>query len=150
MLTFTLITEEIATRREVGRGLGGYTGSILGGLAGSLAGGIGGMALSPNDNDAIGIGALGGSILGTTLGRGIGKNIGQRVISNPDDPANFSKVSHRIGYLDDPPKNILGLESNPKDLEKRLDKIGYSDGIAPYVFSPVTGFFKPNKLKENK
>ena len=45
MLTFTLITEEIATRREVGRGLGGYTGSILGGLAGSLAGGIGGMAL---------------------------------------------------------------------------------------------------------
>ena len=130
--------------------MGGYAGSILGGLTGYLAGGVGGMALNPNNDDAIGINALSGSVLGANLGRGPGKIVGQRVISNPDDSADFSKASHRIGYLDNSPKNILGMESNPKDLEKRLDKIGYSDGIAPYVFSPVTGFFKPNKLKENK
>ena len=150
MIVFSFLNEEAATRREVGSGLGGYAGSALGGITGALAGAFGGYALSPNDDSATGVGALSGTVLGTALGRGIGKAVGQRMISNPDDPADFSKASHRIGYLDNSPKNILGLESNPKDLERRLDKIGYSDGIAPYVFSPVTGFFKPNKLKENK
>lgn len=199
MLTFSILTEAEVTRRDIAGGLGGMIGRGLGRVGGALAGGLYGAATTPHqilhiDADpannisgldinaydgkqqllrALGYGAL-GAIAGSTLGGQAGKAIGKKVISDPDSAADFSKASHRIGYMTIPHTSLKGIASdlieptgtvtdigaglyNAGDVDG-ANKVGYKlpGRIGSLVAGPtLTGMFAPDKYiqqsqKENK
>ena len=172
MLCITLY-EEAVTRGDIGAGIGGQTGRYVGALGGGLLGGIaGGIAGGP-----IGIapGVIAGMHLGTPLGGQLGRAMGGKIIDNPDAPADFSKASHRIGYLaraNTEPVAAIGdflipgvgsvyggLKNAISDEgAKRLgyDTIGrVAQGVSGFVpfaqdAAPLMGAISPSKIQKNR
>lgn len=154
MLTTSLLFEDYVTRRQVGSGIGRTAGSGLGALIGGIGGAIGmGMlahGMSNGDPNAMRNILLPGAILvsagGGLLGNVIGSRIGSNVISNPNDPADFSKTSHRVGYINDEGMKIqLRDIFSPYNRRSRqanaLRKMGYDD-IA--INAAVNPGYNPN------
>ncbi len=113
MLSICVLFEDVVRRRDIAGGIGGnlgrYEGMLMGGLVGSVIGAkASGASTSDMDFDSEDMplgqsaGMYFGAGLGSALGGQIGRAIGRGVISNPDAPADFSKPSHRVGYLADP------------------------------------------------
>lgn len=161
MLSVSYLFEDIATRREVGQGIGG---AILGGLAGYGLSSFGGdNTFSQNMINSVGLGTLIGTAGGSLLGRKIGGN----QISNPDEAADFNKASHRIGYLANVYSHPLAVAGNliNGNLGRRganlynavadnggAAKIGYktTGRLATYFMGPIAGIFKPDNVNPNK
>ncbi len=169
-----LMYEDVVTRGDIAGGIGGQTGRFVGaGLGGALGGAIAGAALG----GPLGIpaGVLLGTRIGVPLGGQIGKLIGRNVVDNSSAPADFSKASHRIGYLakanTDPGAAVgdfiipgLGTvygglkNAISDDGAKRLgyDTIGRTaqgvGGFIPVVkeLMPFMGAFKPSKTPANR
>lgn len=132
MLTCSMLFEnDTVARRQVGSGIGRFVGSGLGALGGA----IGGYHLG-NDLGGL-LGAVPGIIIGGGLGglsgNYLGSQVGKRVISRPNDPANFNKTFDRVGYYTDEDAQInpMDLISNSRMQRqiKALKKMGY-DPIA--------------------
>ena len=169
-------------RREVGKGWGG----VLGGIGGSILGaGVGGAlgsqmdfgetpegipaGINPGTFIGAGLGALAGNI-GGKLG---GRYIGGKTISNPDEAADFNKMSHRVGYLANAQSHPLAVAGdvvcgltvgrplgtmganiyNAVSDKGAAKRIGYglpgriSTGL---FFGPLTGIVKPDKVNPNR
>ena len=122
-----MLFEDIVRRKDIGAGIGGnfgrFEGMLMGGLAGTVLGakasGLGlkdveNMDFSDVENTPVGplVGAYLGTGLGTALGGQIGRAIGKNVISNPEGAADFSKPSHRVGYLANPNTKWYGALSD--------------------------------------
>ena len=174
MLTFSILCEDVVLRKDIGGGIGGQTGRYLGLTGGALGGGFLGLgALGPL---GVPLGVLAGMGVGASAGGQIGKVIGRNVISDPEGSADFSKPSHRVGYLAKPNTDAAGAAIDlftfgtgapvyggirnaiADDGAKRLgyDNIGRAaqgvSGFIPYVndFAPLMGVFTPNKITKNK
>ena len=90
MMTFSLILEQTTTVGDVYAGTGGAIGRQIGMYPGIVLGyGIGGAPF----------GIWAGGNIGSAVGGQIGKYIGRHWAKNPNDPADFSSIPHRIGYL---------------------------------------------------
>ncbi len=170
MLSFSLIYEDAVLRKDVGGGIGGnfgrYGGALVGGLLGTAIG-LGNSNISdldnfdpdtadPKDIAKIVGGAYLGTGLGTALGGQIGRSIGQASISNPDKPADFTKISHRIGHLANPNTKWYGAISDivlpgsggaigairNATSDDGAKKVGYGNvGRMAQILSVPTGFF---------
>lgn len=175
LLSVSVIFEDVVTRRQVGEGLGGMIGIPAGGLVGSALGhGIGSALGLPGEIGASiggGLGLVGGSILG--------RKIGRENISNPDDPADFNKASHRIGHLARaashpavPAANIVASTlasatlGRPRILgagtlaagmynyasPEGAAKIGYKTPgrLGALFFGPLAGLVRPDQVNPNR
>ena len=132
-------------RSDVGRGIGRSIGAKLGTLGGAALG----LALASEGPVFRGAPfALGG--LGNVLGRTIGGSIGKNIISDPNKPADFNKMSHRYGYLNNTEKDFFGRPVDYYDYQKRFDNLGY-DGTVFQKMNPfLTSAGMPQKLKDKK
>ena len=142
MISLSLMFEEMVLRSEVGRGIGRSIGAKLG----TLAGGVIGLGLASEDHffrPAPFI--LGG--LGNVIGRVIGGSVGKNVISNPEEKADFNKLSHRYGYLNSTPKDFFGRPSDYNDYKKRYEKIGYKNTGGLKMSPFLTSLPDPQNLK---
>lgn len=156
MMIFNLLYEEAVLRKDVGGGLGGFIGR---GLGAGLGAGTGFLIGGPI---GAGIGISGGSILGGQLGRAIGKS----TISDPEGSADFSKASHRVGYMARPLTGGLGAAGDfiAPGLTTSVNAIyqGASDNgakrlgyrfpgrLGTALFGPLVGLASPDDIAKNK
>jgi len=156
MLTFSLLCEDVVLRKDVGGGLGGFIGR---GLGAGIGAGTGFLVGGPI---GAGIGISGGSILGGQLGRLIGKN----TIDDPEGAADFSKASHRIGYMAKPltggwgaAGDVIapGLTSSVNSIYQGVSddgakRLGYRlpGRLGTALFGPLAGLASPDDIAKNK
>lgn len=151
-----LMYEDVVTRGDIGRGMGGLLGRIGGGILGAAAGVPGGP-----------FGILGGAAIGRALGGQIGRYTGGAVISDPEKAADFEKASHRVGHLANPSSTAYGAVGDAisgdlglTDLgagiynassDEGARKLGYGTaGRVGSFFTPLAGLFRPDKVAANR
>jgi phage tail tape-measure protein len=84
----------------------GYTRGDVAAGWGKLAGATGGGALGLNLTPIVPIAAAVPYTAGEYVGMGVGEKLARETISNPDEPADMTKRSHRIGAMLHSGKNI--------------------------------------------
>ena len=150
MLTIGLLFEDYVTRGQVGSGYGREIGSGLGGVLGGLGlgalgfFGAGGFA-NPIGGLAFAVPAVIGALGGGAAGNIIGSKVGSKMISNPDQPADFSNKWHRLGYVwDEGPRvqwnDILSSYNAKNRQAQALKRMGYDDVAVHSATNP--GFDK--------
>ena len=170
MISFSnYLIEDTVTRREVGGGLGGLIGRGLGVLGGGVSGAflgniLGGGELGAINPHALTLGSLIGTRLGGFFGGKFGRKVGENSISNPDEEADFSKASHRVGYLASPQTSQIGnigtlINPNLTRLGTNFHnafannegaaRIGYgtTGRLGTLAFGPLSGIFTPKNLR---
>ena len=177
-----MLFEDIVRRRDIAGGIGGNFGRYEGMLMGAGVGGLLGAKISglpPEEADAINyddenapVGPAAGMYIGAGLGAALGgqagRAIGRNVVSNPDAPADFSKPSHRIGYLANPntkwygalsdiivpgSASLVGAIRNAISDEgaKRIGygAVGRTAQLLGGDIAPLLGVIPPNKIVKN-
>ena len=152
MLTFALY-EDAVTRADVGRGLGGFIGRAAGATLGAAAGIPGGP-----------LGILSGIGVGAALGGQAGRFIGGKTISDPEKSADFSKASHRVGYLANPvttwgaatdvvnPALTGAVNIYNAVSDNGARRLGYQTGgrVGTLLFGPLAGMVSPDNVAANR
>ncbi len=148
-----LMYEDVVTRGDIGRGMGGFLGRAAGGLAGAALGIPGGP-----------LGILSGMGVGAALGGQTGRFIGGKTISDPDKAADFTKASHRVGYLANPVTtwgaatdlvnpNLTGAVNIYNAVsDNGARRLGYQTGgrVGTLFFGPLSGIVAPYKIAANR
>ena len=184
MLSFVPIYEQVVLRKDIAGGLGGNFGRYGGGMIGGVLGGLLGASTLPDDFDMehadienilpVAGGMYAGAGIGSVLGGQIGRGIGRASISDPDKPADFTKASHRVGYLAEPHTKWYGALSDlvfPGSAsavgairnavsDEGSEKLGYGSGpklvqalsvpLGLHDFAPLVGIASPERKVKNK
>jgi len=138
MLTITMLLEDYVTRGQVGSGFGRAIGTGLGALTGGIGlGALGYLMSDGNFEDsstalATAIPAMIGAVGGSMGGNILGSRVGSKMISNPDQPADFGNKWHRWGYVtDEGPriewKDFLSSYNAKSRQANALRRMGYDD-----------------------